>query len=108
MRKKTTRENVSERILDDDMMRWGLTWSNAFNSPPFEYHMDDYKAAIRESGGMNVREAYQFGWSNQPKVATWTGNRAINKAIKASLYRLPPFSAGVSGLPAPIIQPHWR
>lgn len=108
MRKQTTMENVSERILDDDMMRWGLRHSAAFDYPPYTYHMEDYKEAIKAAGGVNVREAYQFGWSNQPRVVTWTGNSRINRAIETALYKLAPFNTGVSGLPAPLMSPHYR
>ena len=52
-----------------------------------------------------MREARQFGWSNQPKVVTWTGNREINEAVVEALYELPPFNRGVSGLPSPVIYP---
>jgi hypothetical protein len=39
------------------------------------YKLDLIKAAIKEAGGKNVRQANQFGWSNQPKVVTFSADR---------------------------------
>ncbi len=92
-------------LLEDKPMRYYLGYSSAFDTKPFTYHTEKYKAAVKAAGGKNVREARQFGWSNMPKVVTWTGNRKINEAIAEALYELPPFNGGVSGLPSPIIHP---
>ena len=106
--KTITNDNVEAKILSDLPLRYCLKNSAAFDYPPFTYHIEKYKAAVKRAGGQNVRESNGFYWRNQPRVVTWTGNRRINKAIKAELYNLPPFNAGSRGLPSPIIIPHYR
>ena len=34
--------------------------------------LDAIKGALRQAGARNVRQAHAFGWSNQPRVATFT------------------------------------
>ncbi len=97
---------MTQTWYDDIMNRYFLKHSAAFDSPPFTYHMDAYKAIVKACGGQNVRDAYQYGWSNQPRVVTWSGNSEINKAIEKGLYAALPFSKGVGGLPSPIISLH--
>lgn len=94
-------------------MRYYLLHSAAFDYPPFTYHTDMYKEAVKRSGGKNVRTARQFGWSNQPRVVTWAVDqvdefdRATVRAIDSELEKCPPF-AGNGGLPCPLIIPYTR
>lgn len=105
MKSREVNEKLRLALLDNKPMRYYLGYSSAFDTKPFTYHTEKYKAAVKAAGGENVREARQFGWSNMPKVVTWTGNRETNEAIEKLLYELPPFNRGVSGLPSPIIYP---
>ncbi len=86
--------------------RFYLKYSATFDYPLFVYHTNLYKKTIKEAGGKNVRTSYQFGWSNQPKVVTWTGTAEINQAIDKALSACSPFASRFVGdglLPCPII-----
>lgn len=53
-------------------MRYYISNSSIFDSAP-HYELEKIKAALRLAGFKNVREARQYGWRNQPKVATFEG-----------------------------------
>jgi hypothetical protein len=52
------------------MKRYYVYRSSWFDSHP--YDIDKIKEAVKQGGGKNIRTANQFGWSNQPKVVTFS------------------------------------
>lgn len=65
------------------MTRYYLHWSCAFSGSP--YDVPAIQAIVKVNGGKNVRQANQFGWSNQPKVVTWTSDIDTRKKIDQAL-----------------------
>lgn len=91
-------------------MRYYLVHSLAFTYPPFVYHTESYKAAVKSGGGKNVRTARQDGRSNQPSVVTWSVDEEdaeTQNRIEKELSKCPPFRSDGS-LPCPIIyEKNW-
>jgi hypothetical protein len=63
--------------------RFYIPWSSIFNSPPY-YQLDLIRAALKEAGAKNVRACQQFGWSNQPRVATYSARDRLHASRLAS------------------------
>ena len=53
-------------------MRYYLDWSMIFDNPDNEYDVELFKRTIKEAGGVDVRTACKYGWSNQPAVVTFS------------------------------------
>ena len=52
--------------------RYYIKWSSVHCTPPY-YQLEAYQKTLRATPeAWNVRSANQFGWSNQPQVATFT------------------------------------
>ena len=68
-------------------MRYYIDDSSYFDAHP--YRITPISNAVKRAGGMNVRKANKFGWSNQPSVVTFTSTstklapikRAVQKAV---------------------------
>ena len=68
-------------------MRYYVLYSSYFDT--HRYDTRQIANAIRAGGGTNVRTSYAYGWSNQPKVVTFTATssqlkgvqRAVEKAV---------------------------
>jgi hypothetical protein len=52
--------------------RYYVPWSSWFNINSNPYDIDKIKAAVKKGGGKNIRTCNCYGWSNQPKVVTFT------------------------------------
>ena len=64
------------------MARYYVDYSSWFDTHP--YNRPKIKKAVAKGGGKNIRESNNFGWSNQPKVVTFTATPSItNKILKA-------------------------
>jgi len=50
--------------------RYYICWSSWFDT--HEYNVEHIKKVLKVMGCKNIRTSYQFGWSNQPKVVTFT------------------------------------
>jgi len=66
-------------------MRYYVAQSSWFVSHPYNARL--IASAVRSSGGSNVRTANQFGWSNQPKVVTFTASSSQLKTIRSAVER---------------------
>jgi len=54
------------------------------NSSWFDTHTYDrrkIKGAVSRGGGTNIRESNKYGWSNQPKVVTFTATPSVAKKV---------------------------
>lgn len=63
--------------------RYYVDWSSWFDSHP--YDTVKIKKAIKRADGFNIRESYNYGLSNQPKVVTFDSNRGNVKNIQISI-----------------------
>lgn len=64
-------------------MRYYVDNSSYFDSHP--YNRSKIAKAIKRGGGANVREACLYGWSNQPKVVTFSATPSALKGVQASV-----------------------
>ncbi len=61
-----------------------IEWSSWFDSHP--YDIEKIKAAAESAGGKNIHTENQFGWSNQPEVVVFNGDKeAVTKAVQEAL-----------------------
>ncbi len=65
------------------MKRFYVAWSSWFDT--HEYNNEKIAEAVKESGGVRVMSAHAFGWSNQPKVVTFSANNDDLSAIKEAV-----------------------
>ena len=52
------------------MKRYYVRRSSWFDTHPYE--IDKIKEAVKQGGGKQIRTSNCFGWSNQPKVVTFS------------------------------------
>jgi len=69
-------------------MRFYVKWSAWFDSHP--YNRPKIAKLVRQAGGKNVRLANAYGWSNQPRVVTFSAPssskaEAIGRAVGRGL-----------------------
>lgn len=64
-------------------VRWYIPRSSYFDSHP--YNVSKISNAVREAGGTNIRTSNYNGWSNQPKVVTFSLGTATTEKILHSV-----------------------
>jgi len=58
------------------------------NSSWFDTHKYDkslIKKAVKAGGGKNIRESYNYGWSNQPKVVCFNADDSVKREVEKSV-----------------------
>jgi len=69
------------------MKRYYIDNSAWFDS--YSYNIPAIKVGIKKGGGKNIRTSLKFGWSNQPKVVTFSAPERnlekIRKILQAEL-----------------------
>ncbi len=63
-------------------MRYYVDNSSWFDNHP--YNVNQISKAVKEAGGERVSASNNYGWSNQPKVVTFTATEAkVDKITQA-------------------------
>lgn len=68
------------------MKRYHVEMSYIFNVE--RYNIPKIKKAVKDAGGVNIRTSYNFGWSNQPKVVTFSATPKKCKSVEKHLEKV--------------------
>jgi hypothetical protein len=72
-------------------VRWYIHWSSVFDNPKNKYDIPKFIETVRLAGGKNIRTALSYGWSNQPRVVTFSADDEVKDQIMIRLNELPVF-----------------
>lgn len=63
--------------------RYFIDWSSWFNTHKYDKPL--IKKAVKAGGGKNIRESYNYGWSNQPKVVCFNADTSVKEKVEKSV-----------------------